>query len=277
MTESAASVASTLGWTHVGRCGGGEFGAHEVVRGAERAVLKVWDDPLTAAEVGRSVALAAGARERGELVPEYLDVGVVDGVSYTLQRFVEGALPSPLTLAHAQQLADLLDAHLGAATGVAYTRPRWWQNWDPTPTFAKLTGRAGALADELADLPSADDLSLGTDDVVHGDYHHRNLLVVGERVVAVFDWEGAYPGDRRADLFKLGWWSAAVTDQVEPAASKWLRRRVEDTIADDRTLTAFAADVARWNLDFYGRVHPEVLDTWFVDAAERYLAPLWRA
>ena len=271
----ARRAAAALGWDLLERCGGGEFGAYLVERNGERAVLKAWPDEVSAVEVAQSVALAAKARERGQLVPAYLDVGVVDTMSYSLQEYVEGALPEPLTLTHARQLADLLEAHAGAAVGLVYQRPRWWKQWDADVLAHAPHERVRALAEELAEVPPLDALDLPSGDVVHGDYHHRNLLVRGRRVVAVFDWEGAHPGDRRADLFKLAWWCDAVTDQITRPAARWLRGRIESEL-DDRELAAYAADVARWNLDFFGRAHPEALDPWLLGAVERVLAPLWR-
>jgi Ser/Thr protein kinase RdoA (MazF antagonist) len=264
-----------LGWDLVHRCGGGEFGAYLVERGGERAILKAWPDEVSCSEIEQSVALAARARDRGQLVPLYYGVGVADGVSYSLQQHVDGNLPEPLTLEHARQLVDLLAAHVGAAAGATYSRPRWWRAWDPTVILTSTHPRVRALADELAAVAPVDSLELPTNDVVHGDYHHRNLLVRGSRVVAVFDWEGAYPGDSRADLFKLAWWSLAVPDQITRPAATWLRARIEDELSPIE-LAAYAADVATWNLDFFGRVHPEVLDSWLVNAIESVLAPLWR-
>jgi Ser/Thr protein kinase RdoA (MazF antagonist) len=275
-TNHIPRTVDALGWQLIERCGGGEFGAHLVERGNERAVIKVWPDPSVAAEIGQSVALAGRVRERGQPVPRYIDVGVAAGASYSLQEWIDGALPEPLVLAHAQQLVGFLDAHEDAAVGIDYDRPRWWREWDPVAAFGDATGRLRGLADELADIPRPDDLPRPTTDVVHGDYHHRNLLVRGRRVVAVFDWEGAHPGDRRADLFKLAWWCDAVTDQATRPAARWLRAQAEAAL-DDRELAAHAADVASWNLDFFAREHPEVLDPWLLDAVERVLAPYWRA
>ncbi len=45
-------------------------------------------------------------------------------------------------------------------------------------------------------LDRTDDVVLAQTNIVHGDFHHRNFLVDGERVTGVFDWEIAGPGDR---------------------------------------------------------------------------------
>jgi Ser/Thr protein kinase RdoA (MazF antagonist) len=275
-TDDVDRAATALGWNVLSRCGGGEFGAHLVERNGARAILKVWPDEQSAAEIGQSIELATRVRDRGQRVPRYLDVGVAGGLSYTLQEFVPGVLPEPLTLSHARQLVDLLAAHEGAAVGVAYERPRWWREWNAKVILASATGRLGALVEELADQPGPDFAGRPTGDVVHGDYHHRNLLVRGRRVVAVFDWEGAHPGDVRADLFKLAWWAAAITTQVTRPAARWLRGQVEQRLSPFE-LAAYAADVALWNLDFFGREHPAALDEWLLDAVERVLAPFWRA
>jgi aminoglycoside phosphotransferase (APT) family kinase protein len=39
--------------------------------------------------------------------------------------------------------------------------------------------------------------------VVHGDFHHENLLAQGGRLTGVVDWDGAGRGDHRLDLVTL--------------------------------------------------------------------------
>ena len=96
-------------------------------------------------------------------------------------------------------------------------------------------GRAGARSSrralgELAPLPDrfdevlapvlddTADVVLAQTAIVHGDFHHRNLLVDGDEVTGVFDWEIAGPGDWRFDLVCLAFACQMYPKTVEPAA-----------------------------------------------------------
>ena len=86
-----------------------------------------------------------------------------------------------------------------------------------------------ALAD-LGPLPNAFDATLRsvldrTEDVVleqttivHGDFHQRNIHVDADRVVGVFDWDIAGPGDWRFDLVNLAFACQMYPTTCEPNA-----------------------------------------------------------
>ena len=42
---------------------------------------------------------------------------------------------------------------------------------------------------------------------MHGDWHHRNVLVEGSIVTTIIDWESARAGDARYDLVVLNYWT----------------------------------------------------------------------
>ena len=68
-------------------------------------------------------------------------------------------------------------------------------------------GEAAVLLGEIIDVGrSADPSVLRRTDAMHRDWHHRNLLVRGETVTAVIDWEAARAGDTRLDLVLLNYW-----------------------------------------------------------------------
>ncbi len=78
-----------------------------------------------------------------------------------------------------------------------------WRTWDAVAR--DISRRAVAVLAPLPDafdetllrvLDRTDDVVLAQTNIVHGDFHHRNFLVDGERVTGVFDWEIAGPGDR---------------------------------------------------------------------------------
>jgi hypothetical protein len=264
------AVAGDIGWAVIERCSGGEFGAYLVERGTERAVLKLHQPELDGDAIAGSVALAARVRERGQLVPRYLDVGQRLDCTYTVQEFVPGVIPEPLTQPLAAQMLELLECHAGAAVG--FTQPAGFTPWwDASAVVRTAGGAVAALGDENNAVPP---VAVSDDDVRHDDYHLRNLLVLGGRITAIFDWEGARRGDRRFDAFLLAWTAHAAPELATRDAAAWLRHRVE-AMLNDQELAFYAAAVARRFLDFNWRTYPDRIQYW-VDAVEAHLAPYWR-
>ncbi|GAB3426461.1 hypothetical protein GCM10027569_65820 [Flindersiella endophytica] len=215
---------------------GGEWGAFLARSGAgETVVLKVMPRHWLFGyeRVATAVRLAATLREEGYPIPRYLDVGTVGADVYTVQETVAGTVPDTLALAHVRRLLELWQRHEGGAVRAAQRELNWAERLEGERQAGKELLASGVrpelqqLADRaIALLSSADPGVLRTGDVVHGDFHHRNLLAVGSDVTAVFDWEGAHAGDSRHDLLRLA--SAAIAaGQVEPAGAAWLRAEVE--------------------------------------------------
>ena len=67
-------------------------------------------------------------------------------------------------------------------------------------------------------LDDTEDLALAQTTIVHGDFHHRNLLVDKGRVTGVFDWDIAGPGDWRFDLVNLAFACQMYPRTCEPDA-----------------------------------------------------------
>ena len=65
--------------------------------------------------------------------------------------------------------------------------------------------------------------------IVHGDFHHANVLVDRDEVTGVLDWEIAGPGDWRFDLVVLAFGCHIAPGSCEPAASSWSPRRFAST------------------------------------------------
>lgn len=110
-------------------------------------------------------------------------------------------------------------------------------------------------------------------DIVHNDFHASNLLVRGDRVVAVFDWEGARAGDSRADLTTLAWCLDPSEDHVDPQALALIRAEVETIQPEVRA--ALAAEFAIGKLAFAVGAGPQTL-AHIIQLAETWLRPQWR-
>jgi thiamine kinase-like enzyme len=74
-------------------------------------------------------------------------------------------------------------------------------------------------------------LVAGAECVVHDDLQPRNVVVDGDRVVGLVDWEQARPGRRVEDVAQLCWsfGPPGRTEPVEAIARRW--RRVVDVAA----------------------------------------------
>lgn len=277
-------VAEALGRRLVRRYTSGEFGAALVEDGVgRRAILKAMPDvPPWSEGWAASVHLAERLRLTGYPAPRYLAVGTVAGHRYTLQEELPGAVPRRLTGAHASRLLALAERHAGVATD----RPPTWTGYVRAavagdhdaeglalvraahPGAARLIARATALGPLVAGL------ALPEGDVVHGDFHHRNLLAEGERVTGVIDWEQATAGDLRYDVFLLAFWCAVDVGRVEPLAADLTRDRAAALLAPPER-AAYAALVTLRVLGFFARFRPNLLSA-AVGWCESLLAPAWR-
>lgn len=247
------------------------------------AILKVMPEvPPWSGGWADSVGLAERLRVTGYPAPRYLRTGSVAGHLYTLQEVMPGAVPEWLTAGHMCQVLALAERH----AGMAGASPGVW----PSYVGAALAGaheprrvafaRAGhpdaaRLLDEIRALaPRVAGLALPDGDVVHGDFHHQNLLVEGERVSAVFDWEQATAGDWRYDVAWLAFWCRVDTRQVDPQAADLAEQRAADLLAPAER-AAYAGLAAGRVIDLVAHHRAELLPL-AVRWCESHLAPLWR-
>ena len=143
-------------------------------------------------------------------------MGTTSGRAYTLQRRCDGTVPSVFEDAHAAQMLDFWEMHRDAMPEGG--------DWPERVVGALIAGdvelfavhepiraaggEAAELLREIIDVGnSADPSVLRRTDAMHRDWHHRNLLVRGETVTAVIDWEAARAGDARLDLVLLNYWT----------------------------------------------------------------------
>ena len=220
MTQAGAieNAAELLGLRIVRRLDDSMFGAALVEgRNGVVLVLKASADLELAPEWATGAAMAARLRELDYPASHYLETGTADAVIWSLQEVLPGRVPLRFSVGHAEQLLELARRH---ETDSGMRRP-----WD---ALARDVSRR-ALA-ELGPLPNAFDATLRsvldrTEDVVleqttivHGDFHQRNIHVDADRVVGVFDWDIAGPGDWRFDLVNLAFACQMYPQSCEPNA-----------------------------------------------------------
>lgn len=218
------AVAAELSLSIVRPLAGGEFGATLVTDADQRdMVLKVLQSPGLAPRFAEGAELALRLVERGYPAPRYYGTGATREVAWSLQEVLPGHVPQSVTMAHARKLVELAGMHAGAAG-----RSSSWRD-ETIDRMRKLSRRlaespeARELAAELGQLIEVGaEAELLDDGIVHGDFHHRNYLAIGDEVTGVFDWELASVGDWRADLVTLAFWSSIITEQVPRNVASYL-------------------------------------------------------
>ena len=266
------------------RLAGGEWGAYlgDIADG-RRVVFKPLPVHSIFAEsrVRAAVGMAESLRVGGYPAPRYLDVVVIDDQVCTLQEFVSGHVPVVLGTQHATSLIELWSSHQAAAP----VPDRSWGEAlverlrDPdSPDQRMLRGSSDSRIRRLAMEMAAVGLETGpglfrSGDIVHGDFHHRNLLTDHGRVTAVIDWEGARAGDSRWDLVTLGWSSPPGSGSVDPAALALVRTEVDVSVPTE-VRRPLAAAMALEKLAYGLRAGPAAR-SWAVAITRGWLRPQW--
>jgi Ser/Thr protein kinase RdoA (MazF antagonist) len=218
----------------------GESGsAYEVeTDGGGRAVLKF--ESALVADFAVPHAITQALRARGCPVPAMLEHGTVAGLRYELDR--PGRAP---------WIEDMVTSVTEGRSG--YCEHAALRAHDP-----ELLHRLRAIAARAANADTP------TTDAVHYDFSPLNILIDGDRVTGVVDWNGATSGDASFDLVTL----AFYTHDAEAHTTLLDRARAR---TDPRALRLYAAHMALRQLDWSLRYHPDQL-VWFIDLGLALLA-----
>jgi hypothetical protein len=232
---------------------GGEVGATDV-RGDDgsRFVLKWWDGDAAA---GRLAAVfVERLRVRNYPIPRFVIADDLGGVTVMLQDYVEGSVSDDVSAGTVETLLALNGLQAGEGDAEL-------SDWSTYITDSLLHGCEGyclheplrdydrrtaplletirATGEAVGDLPSGD--------VVHVDFHHRNVLLHGGRISAVIDWEGCLSGDSAFDLVTLAFGLNVARVPVAARERVWedARRR-----AEPEALRAYVAHMALRQVDW---------------------------
>jgi hypothetical protein len=193
----------------VGVFAGGEVGATDV-RGDDgsRYVLKWWEGD---ARAGRdAAALVERLRQRGYPIPRFVVADDIGGVTVMLQEYVEGTVSDEVSDDVVTTLLSLNELQVGAGeatttdwtTYIVDSLLHGCNGYCVHEPLREYDGRTASLLETILAAGGAVD-TLPSDDAVHIDFHHRNVLVVDSAVSAVIDWEGCRSGDATFDLVTL--------------------------------------------------------------------------
>jgi Ser/Thr protein kinase RdoA (MazF antagonist) len=267
-------IAAAIGVELIGRLPHGEgTGAYEV-RGADGtgAVLKLFTGDVF--DLGASTELTDALHARGYPVPVIYAAGVLDGIRYEIQERMPG---QPLEQATSRSIGSILELiHLQRDVGLPGRGP--WLDHMVTSVANGLTGYCEhaamtAHSDETRTMlerlrriaDAASGVAVREADVVHYDFSPYNVLVVGDRVTGVVDWDGATSGDAAFDLVTLAafTYDYGVRDELLDAAA---------TSTDPRALSLYAAHMVLRQVDWSLRNHGDAEVEWFMGIGADLLA-----
>jgi aminoglycoside phosphotransferase (APT) family kinase protein len=269
-------VADHLGLSVVRPLAGGEFGATLVADDKGRElVLKVLASEAFAGQFQRGAEIANHLRGRGYPAPGYAGTGSALGATWSLQEHRPGEIPDVMTERHMRRLLELCEMHVRAAPSPGSWRKECIARIEEPISSVLANNATRRLGEELAaTIQRSSGVETLEDGFVHGDFHHRNFLAVGERITAVFDWEFASAGDWRYDLVTLAFWSTLIPWSIPPDVARIAVERMHQHCPPD-ILAFLVALRAIVQLDFDVRVHPERLPQ-IIPGLESTVAPWWR-
>lgn len=282
MSERARALIDWINATHgtsyrlVSRFSAGEQGAYAVDDGyGIRAVLKWQPGDMAVRRYEQIQSVTDRLRAAGYPVPRYLLIGTDGETSYSIQTAMAGSTAHHLTPVQINRLIELNGLQRGAA-------PAAKDDWHDEIVQSVLYGgeeycvidslrswspETAGLLDRMQEVVSAwPHLQEASDDIVHFDFHQLNILVDGDDITGVVDWDGLSTGRCVFDLVTLLFYqhgNPAARDLLWPAIlSRAGRSEVDAYIAH---LTVRQID---WTIRFYT---PDFVDH-FVNVANHILA-----
>lgn len=178
-------------------------------------VLKWQSQPTMLSRLERARAVTDRLITLAVPVPRYLLIGTFpDGATYWLQTALPGSPPAQLSMEHLQQLLGLNERQAGQAL----SSEQDWSWYVRSVVFAGEDGWTDSLRHHSPEtrtlLSLLEEVTAGkeacvsrTVDLVHGDLGLDNVLVAGDVVTGMVDWDAAGCGDRALDLSKLLFYS----------------------------------------------------------------------
>jgi hypothetical protein len=241
------------------RSPGGEVGAYFARSGDGRRLVFKWsEDPRWSTELCSVVERVERLRSKGYLAPRHYQPVFFEGGVAVFQDVVAGEWSDDVDAELVETVLALNDMQAGEAL----TAGRWTEYLVSTldgGAYGQLLGetlrthssRTRSVLEWIGEVGEHVPVVTAAD-VVHLDFHHRNMLRVGDRLSAVVDWEGCTSGDRAFDLvtFCFGLGRARAALGVEERV--WSRA---EELAPAAHLRVYVAHMALRTLDWAIRHH----------------------
>lgn len=274
MIDAAAAVAAInqqhgTRYRPAGPMPGGESGgAHLIVdeTGAEY-VLK-WGEG-TEFRVDRTVAIVGRLRTRGYPAPEIVVAsGDDEKPRYLVQRIMPGMRATVLNQRMLDRIFELNRLQDNAALEFAENWPasivesieHGHSEWCVHDSLTGYSPETAAILDELKrTTQSVGGTRFPQRDAVHFDFSSANMLVEGDEITGVIDWNGCRAGDRAFDLVTLGFYALEDRDTSKCILDHALR------ISGRGAVALYLAHMVLRQVDWSIRHHDQA-------TIERYLA-----
>lgn len=253
----------------VGRYAQGESGAASQVSDehGSRYMLKI--DAADNSEFRAQHAAHATSRLRrlGYPAPEYIATGSVEGMSYVLQTAMRGKpVRDRVTLAILPQLLHLNDLQRGQGDLLNDEPERiirgvmqGYAEYCVIDTLRTYSAESAAMLDSLQRIVTAHGSECPKrNDIVHFDFHTNNVLIEGDHVTGVIDWEGSESGDCAFDLATMLFYAWPFEEFREQLMRALLERTTRGAAA------IYLAHMIVRQLDWSMRHHPR-------EAVDRYM------
>lgn len=221
-------------------------------------VFKWVEDPARLEELARVVERVERLRAKGYPAPRHHPPLPFDGGVALFQDAAEGTWRDDVDAPLIDDFLALNDLQAGEGNGseswsqhIARTLVEGADGYclhEPLRTHSRETSDllswVEGVGRSVGDLPASD--------LVHYDFHHRNVLRVGTCLSAVIDLDGCRPGDRIFDLvtFAFGFTHADAAADLEDRV--WQRAQ---ELGSTERLTAYIAHMSLRRVDWTIRHH----------------------
>jgi hypothetical protein len=255
------------GYRIVGKYREGESGAASQVADAagNRYVLKVSAGGEFRAE--NAARATSRLRALGYPTPEYVEVGKLADVSYSLQRTMRGRPIGPdVAITLLPQILRLNDLQRGQGKDASEEPERiirgvmkGYADYCVIDTLRTYSNGTAELLRTLQRIVEAHASACPRrNDIVHFDFHTNNVLIDGDTISGVIDWEGSRSGDCAFDLATMLFYIWPFTDFRDALLRALLERTTRGAVV------VYLAHMIVRQLDWSMRHHPK-------DAVDRYL------
>jgi hypothetical protein len=192
--------------------GGFQCGAYLIENAeGEKAVLKWNYRKSTVEKLEQTAQAIKHARAFGWPTPDWTAWGITpSGYPYQIQEFVAGSSPERVTTALVKEILRVIDLQAGKAPDTDQD----WMKYDlgvvyeGEDDFFKKIADYSESGKELVELISGKlerfrNVDIPNGDLVHGDMHSGNILMVGDKVAGIIDTEYLGKGSRFHDVCHL--------------------------------------------------------------------------
>jgi aminoglycoside phosphotransferase (APT) family kinase protein len=225
--------------------GGEDQGAFRVsTPDGQTAVLKISKNPQWKKQVERAKAATDHLRPLGYPVPTYMYIDATDAGTFWLEDELPGQPVEQPSPGQIDALLGLVELQKNQTISQVQG-----QDWGWYATSVVFRGESGLVRQMMqygtetsALAAQIEALALGLDtkvlpntDLVHGDFGIQQVLIEGETISAVLDWDQVGYGDRTLDLVGL-WYS--LMDHTE-ARDQVMKHMLE--VSDKDAVKIFAS------------------------------------